>query len=73
MGENTENFGSEIAKLAEIVEILDNSFFYSNNVDMTITLDEVRFRKLLNYLNYNTEDKKCIVSIGNVNFTFLKK
>jgi phosphopantetheine adenylyltransferase len=73
MGENTENFGSEIAKLAEIVEILDNSFFYSNNVDMTITLEEVRFRKLLNYLNYNTEDKKCIVSIGNVNFTFLKK
>ena len=73
MRENTENFGSEIAKLAEIVEILDNSFFYSNNVDMTITLEEVRFRKLLNYLNYNTEDKKCIVSIGNVNFTFLKK
>ena len=73
MGENTENFGSEVAKLAEIVEILDNSFFYSNNVDMTITLEEVRFRKLLNYLNYNTEDKKCIVSIGNVNFTFLKK
>jgi hypothetical protein len=73
MGENTENFGSEIAKLAEIVEILDNSFFYSNNVDMTITLEEVRFRKLLSYLNYNTEDKKCIVSIGNVNFTFLKK
>ena len=73
MGENTENFGSEIAKLAEIVEIIDNSFFYSNNVDMTITLEEVRFRKLLNYLNYNTEDKKCIVSIGNVNFTFLKK
>ncbi len=73
MGENTENFGSEIAKLAEIVEILDNSFFYSNNVDMTITLEEVKFRKLLNYLNYNTEDKKCIVSIGNVNFTFLKK
>ncbi len=73
MGENTENFGSEIAKLAEIVEILDNSFFYSNNVDMTITLEEVKFRKLLNYLNYNTEDKKCIVSIGNINFTFLKK
>ncbi len=73
MGENNQNFGSEIAKLAEIAEILDNSFFYSTQVEMTITLEEARFIKLLNYLNYNTEEKKCIVSIGNINFTFLKK
>ncbi len=73
MGENNQNFGSEIAKLAEIAEILDNSFFYSTQVEMTITLEETRFIKLLNYLNYNTEEKKCIVSIGNINFTFLKK
>ncbi len=73
MGENNQNFGGEIAKLAEIAEILDNSFFYSTQVEMTITLEETRFIKLLNYLNYNTEEKKCIVSIGNINFTFLKK
>ncbi len=73
MGENNQSFGGEIAKLAEIAEILDNSFFYSTQVEMTITLEETRFIKLLNYLNYNTEEKKCIVSIGNINFTFLKK
>ena len=73
MGENNQNFGGEITKLAEIAEILDNSFFYSTQVEMTITLEETRFIKLLNYLNYNTEEKKCIVSIGNINFTFLKK
>lgn len=73
MGENNQNFGGEITKLAEIAEILDNSFFYSTQVEMTITLEETRFIKLLNYLNYNTEEKKCIVSIGNINFIFLKK
>jgi len=31
------------------------------------------FQKILLYLNHKTTDKKCIVSIGNTNFTFLKK
>jgi len=73
MEKNYNGIGDEIKKLAEVVEILDNSFFYSNQTDVTITLDENRFQKILLYLNHKTTDKKCIVSIGNTNFTFLKK
>lgn len=73
MEKNNDGLGVEIAKLAEVVEILDNSFFTSNQTEIHITIDQKKFSELLKYLNYNTEDEKCIISIGNVNFTFLKK
>jgi hypothetical protein len=73
MGQNYDGIGDEIKKLAEIVEILDNSFFRSNETEVTISLDENKFQLILKYLNHKTTDKKCIVSIGNTNFTFLQK
>ena len=73
MEKNNNGFGVELAKLAEVVEILDNSFFASNESEIFITIDQKKFNEVLKYLNYNTEDEKCKISIGNVNFTFLKK
>jgi hypothetical protein len=73
MGQNYDGIGDEIKKLAEVVEILDNSAFNSNQTEITIPLDENMFQKILTYLNYKTTDKKCIVSIGNTNFIFLRK
>jgi hypothetical protein len=73
MGQNYDGIGDEIKKLAEVVEILDNSFFRSNETEVTINLDENKFQLILTYLNHKTTDKKCIVSIGNTNFTFLRK
>jgi hypothetical protein len=73
MGQNYDGIGDEIKKLAEVVEILDNSFFNTDQTEITITLDESRLQRILSYLNHKTTDKKCIVSIGNTNFTFLKK
>lgn len=73
MEKNTNGLGAEIAKLAEVVEILDNSFFTSNETEVVITIDQKKFSDILTYLNYNTNEEKCIISIGNTNFTFLKK
>lgn len=73
MATNNDGLGSQITKLAEVVEILDNSFFVSNETEIIITVDQKKFSEILKYLNYNTEDDKCIISIGNVNFTFLRK
>jgi len=73
MEKNTDGLGVEIAKLAEVVEILDNSFFASNETEIIITIDQKKFSEILKYLNYETQDEKCIISIGNMNFTFLKK
>jgi len=72
MEKNTNDLGVEIAKLAEVVEILDNSFFASTNTEISINIDTKKFDEILKYLNYRTEDGKCIISIGDVNFTFLR-
>ena len=73
MEKNYDGVGSEITKLAQIAEIIENSFFQSNKVNLDIHLDFPKFQELLKYLNYNTDDNKCIISIGEVTFTFWKK
>lgn len=73
MEKNYDGVGGEITKLAQIAEIIENSFFQSNKVNLDIHLDPTKFQELLKYLNYNTDDNKCIISIGEVTFTFWKK
>ena len=73
MEKNYDGVGSEITKLAQIAEIIENSFFQSNKVNLDIHLDPPKFQELLKYLNYNTDDNKCIISIGEETFTFWKK
>ena len=73
MEKNYDGVGSEITKLAQIAEIIENSFFQSNKVNLDIHLDPTKFQALLKYLNYDTDDNKCIISIGESTFTFWKK
>ena len=73
MEKNYDGIGNEITKLAQIAEIIENSFFQSNKVNLDIHLDTTKFQELLKYLNYDTDDNKCIISIGEVTFTFWKK
>ena len=73
MEKNYDGIGNEITKLAQIAEIIENSFFQSNKVNLDIHLDPTKFQELLKYLNYDTDDNKCIISIGEATFTFWKK
>ena len=73
MEKNYDGIGNEITKLAQIAEIIENSFFQSNKVNLDIHLDSTKFQALLKYLNYDTDDNKCIISIGESTFTFWKK
>ena len=73
MRQDTDGLWDEIKKLAQVVELIENSFFSTNKLEITISLEDDKFNKLLSYLNHNTSDQKCIISIGNANFTFLKK
>ena len=73
MEKNYDGIGNEITKLAQIAEIIENSFFQSNKVNLDIHLDPTKFQALLKYLNYDTDDNKCIISIGESTFTFWKK
>jgi hypothetical protein len=73
MVEDKESFRDELIKLAEIVEKIEDTFLTKSDINITTKMEENDFHKLLYLLNYNTNDTKCIISIGDINFTFLKK
>ena len=73
MAKDIENFRDQLTKLAEAVEILENTFVNDGDIQVNVTLDETKYQSLMRTLNYQSNDNKCIVSIGNVDFTFLKK
>jgi hypothetical protein len=73
MAKDIENFRDQLTKLAEAVEILENTFVNDGDIQVNVTLDETKYQSLMRTLNYQSNDTKCIVSIGNVDFTFLKK
>jgi len=73
MAKDIENFRYQLTKLAEAVEILENTFVNDGDIQVNVTLDETKYQSLMRTLNYQSNDTKCIVSIGNVDFTFLKK
>jgi hypothetical protein len=72
MAENNESFRDELGKFAKIADLLEESFIGQNNVDFEIKIDESKIDFLAKNLNTNKNDR-LIVSIGNVNFIFLKK
>jgi len=73
MAKDIENFRDQLTKLAKAVEILENTFINDGDIQVNVTLDETKYQSLMRTLNYQSNDTKCIVSIGNVDFTFLKK
>ena len=72
MGENNEGFGDELTKLANIVEIIENSFIGKDTRNIEIKISEEKLLYLSNNLNYEKNDR-IIINIGTVNFIFLKK
>lgn len=72
MAKNNDVFRDELSKFAKIADILEESFVSQGVVDFEIKLDESKIDFLTKNLNTSKNDK-LIISIGNVNFIFLKK
>ena len=72
MDENNASFGDELVKLANIVEIIESSFIGKNWSDVEIKVNEEALVYVAKNLNHDKSDK-IIISIGSVNFIFLKK
>ena len=68
-----ESFRDELTKLARAVEILESSTLVKENVEVISELNEKDFNDLMLKLNNRSNEDKCVISIGSVNFTFLKK
>lgn len=73
MAKNIEDFRGELSKMAQSIEILENTFIKQGLDEIRVSLKEDTFNDLMVELNNNNKDDKCIVSIGNTNFIFSKK
>lgn len=71
MGQDKESFRDKLTKMAESVEILENSFI-NNTIEVKIKIQSQEFEEITTYLNADTSQNECIVSIGKTNFIFLK-
>jgi len=71
MGKDIEDFRDQLTKLAESVEILENSFLINGDISVTTKLPEEDFNKLMRSLNNQSKENRCVLSIGNVDFIFL--
>jgi hypothetical protein len=72
MAETEESFKHELIKLANIVEIIETSFIGLEPTEINIGVSEKNINYLSKNLNYSNNDK-IKISMGNVNFIFLKK
>jgi hypothetical protein len=73
MGENQENFRDKLTKMAQIVELSEDIFKNSKKITINVDLDEYEFNDISRNLNKNNKDERAIISIGDVEFIFLKK
>ena len=55
MAKDIENFRDQLTKLAEAVEILENTFVNDGDIQVNVTLDETKYQSLMRTLNTNTE------------------
>lgn len=73
MGENEESFRDKLIKMAQIVELSEDIFKNSKKITINVELDDIEFTKISRNLNKNIKDERAIISIGEVEFIFLKK
>lgn len=71
MGEDKKNFGRKLEEMAKSVEILEKTF-NNSKIEIELKLNESDFLEVSQYFRIDTSKSKCVVLIGEVNFTFLK-
>ena len=73
MGENQESFRDDLEKLAQVSDLIESSFIKNEKVEVKVSLDEGTFSNLLQHLMINQNEKKGVIQISNLEFTFLRK
>jgi hypothetical protein len=72
MVQDQEDFRDNLVKFAEVVELLEKTIAKNGDVNISIVLNENNFKYVSQNLSNKLNDNKCIISIGSVDFTFLK-
>lgn len=71
MGEDKKGFGWKLEQMAKSVETLEKTF-ETKKIEVEIKLNDIEFLEVSQYFRIDISQSKCVVLIGDVNFTFLK-
>lgn len=72
MAKSIEDFRNQLTKLAEAVEILEGTFINEGDIEIKVKLNEQTYNLLMVNLDNKKINDNCTISIGSINFTFLK-
>jgi len=74
MAENQESFMDELSKLAEITNIIEDSFLSKGDVSIVVELPEDEYKTLMSHFRELDRNKsKCTIEIDGINFNFVLK
>jgi hypothetical protein len=75
MGENKESFTNPLSVLADIVNIIEQSELFDEDVEISIQLPEEKYKKVISiFRDIDRMNKKFTIDISDVKFNFsLKK
>lgn len=72
MGENKESFMDELSKLAEITNLIDESFLSKGKVSLVVELPEEEYKEMMsNFREIDRNNSKCTISISDIDFNFV--
>jgi hypothetical protein len=72
MAEIKESFKDKLEKMANIVDNVENTFI-DKKIKINVEVNVIEFNEITGFLNTSNNQTNCIISIGNVDFIFLKK
>jgi uncharacterized protein YaaQ len=74
MAKDKESFMDELSKLAEITNLIEESFLSKGKTELLIELEKEEYDSVLNHFRELDRNKdKFTISISDVNFNFVLK
>jgi hypothetical protein len=74
MGENKKSFTNSLSVLADIVNIIEQSELFDEDVEIDIPLPKENYKKIIsNFRDIDRLNKKFTINISDVKFNFFLK
>jgi len=72
MGEDKKSFMDELSKLAEITNIVEESFLSEGKVSLVVELPEEEYKKTISHFReVDRTNEKFTISISDIDFNFV--
>jgi len=74
MAKDKESFMDELSKLAEVTNLIEESFLSKGEVNIIVELPEEHYKDLMSHFReIDRKQPKCTISISGIDFNFVLK